>query len=137
MSRTKPVAGKVDARPPVVVTMTELNATPPRFTPAQRARLEAKSQDEINARADADPINPTCSDADLARTAFARRVREARARTGLSQPVFAERFHIALSRLRDWKRARFKPDSVAKAYIATILANPKAVERAIVAMSPE
>ena len=110
-------------------------ANPPRFSPAERARLDAMTQEEIDRAAEADAENPPMTDDELARAAFARDVRMARENTGLSQPLFAERFHITLSRLRDWERARFKPDSVAAAYIKTILANPKLVERALTAPS--
>jgi DNA-binding transcriptional regulator YiaG len=70
-------------------------------------------------------------DDELARAVFARHVRMAREKTGLTQQDFSKRFRITLSRLRDWERARFKPDSVAEAYIMTILHNSKAVEKAL------
>lgn len=113
------------------ITLAALKANPPSWSIEQRARLAALSQEDIDAKADSDPINPTWTDADLERAAFARDVRLAREKTGLSQPLFAARFHIKLSRLRDWERARFKPDSVAAAYVRTILVDASAVERAL------
>ena len=124
-SSTRPISSKI--------TLAALRAAPPTFSTEERMRLGALSQDEIDAKADSDPINPTWSDTDLERAAFARDVRLAREKTGLSQPVFAERFHIKLARLRDWERARFRPDSVAAAYIKTILVDAGAVERALAA----
>ncbi len=106
---------------------------PPSFSDAERADLDAMTQWEIDQAAEADAENPPLTDDQLARAVFARAVRQARAQTGLSQPLFAARFHITLSRLRDWEQARFKPDSVAAAYIKIIMANPGAVERALAA----
>ncbi|WP_158808320.1 DNA-binding transcriptional regulator [Beijerinckia sp. L45] len=112
-------------------TLAELAANPPTFSTEERARLAAMTDDAIDQQADLDPINPTMTDEALDRAVFARAVREAREQVGLTQPVFAERYHISLSRLRDWERGRYKPDSVATAYIKTIRHNPLAVERAL------
>lgn len=112
-------------------TLAELKANPPTFTPEQRARLSAMTDAVIDQGADRDPINPTMTDEALDRAVFARAVREARDQVGLTQPVFAKRYHITLSRLRDWERGRYRPDSVATAYIKTIRHDPEAVERAL------
>lgn len=104
---------------------------PPKLAPERRARLAAMTPEAIERNAAADPDNPPMTGEEAERVIFARTVREARARLGMSQPVFAERFHIALARLRDWEQARHQTDSVAAAYIKTILSNPKAVEKAL------
>ena len=112
-------------------TLDQLRADPPTFTAAERARLEATPDAAIDANAGADPVNPAWSDERLDRAAFARDVGRAREATGLTQGAFAERYHIALPRLKEWEQGRFAPDSVAAAYVKTILANPEAVERAL------
>ena len=112
-------------------TLDALKANPPRLTDAERARLEAMTDDEIDAAAQADPINPEWSDEKLNRAVFARDVRRAREATGLTQAAFAERYRIKLSRLRDWEQGRFAPDSVAAAYLKVIRIEPATVARAL------
>jgi hypothetical protein len=60
------------------ITLAELKANPPQLTPDGRARLESMSQDEIDAAAAADPVNPERSDEE-----FAHAVRQAHEKTGL------------------------------------------------------
>lgn len=114
-------------------TLIELQTDPPRFTEAERARLNAMPDDAIDEAALADTEAQPMDDAQLARAGFARDVRRARDASGLTQAAFAERYQIALSRLRDWEQGRFKPDSVAVAYIKTIRHSPEAVARALAA----
>lgn len=112
-------------------TLADLKTNPPKFTPADRTRLDALTPDEIERMAAADVDNPPMTDAELARAAFARDVRRARERTGLAQAKFSERYRINLSRLRDWEQGRFAPDSVALAYLKVIEHEPELVERAL------
>jgi putative transcriptional regulator len=106
---------------------------PPRLSPAEAARLDAMTDDEITAAALSDPDNPPLTDAELERLAAARRVREVRAHTGLSQSSFARTFHINVSRLRDLEQGRSHPDSAVLAYLAVIDKEPDAVRRALAA----
>jgi len=80
-----------------------------------------------------DSDNLPLTDDELERGRIGRAVRKIREATGLSQDKFAKRFHINPSRLRDWEQGRFKPDSVALAYLKVIEKNPKAVEDALAA----
>ena len=112
-------------------TLAESKANPPASLHDQRARLEAMTDDEIDGHAATDAENPEWSDERLDRAVFARDVRRARQRTGLTQTLFAKRYHIAVSRLRDWEQARYEVDSVAAAYIKAIRHDPKAIERAL------
>jgi putative transcriptional regulator len=59
-------------------------------------------------------------------------VQYVRKQTGLSQPVFAARFHIPLGTLRDWEQARRMPDAAALAYLRVIERIPQAVQQALV-----
>jgi putative transcriptional regulator len=112
-------------------TLAELKANPPRLSPEERARLAGMTDQEIEADARSDPDAPLWSDDQLERALFARSVRQARERLGLSQSQFADRFRINLSRLKDWEQGRFQPDSVALAYLTVIEREPEAVERAL------
>jgi putative transcriptional regulator len=112
-------------------TLAALKATPPKLSTEHRARIEAMTDDQIDQNAEADVDNPPMTDEQLDRAVFARTVRQVRERLNLTQDTFAKRFHISLSRLKDWEQARYRPDSVATAYLKVIERNPKAVERAL------
>lgn len=58
-------------------------------------------------------------------------VRAVRARTGLSQRRFAERFGIPLRTLQDWEQGRYVPDATAATYLRVIERNPEAVAEAL------
>jgi putative transcriptional regulator len=117
--------------PTIRKKLEEIRANPRGFTPEERARLEAMSDEEIERNAESDPDNPPLSDEQLDRMVFGRDVRLAREKTGLSQAKFAARFRINPTRLRDWEQGRFQPDSVARAYIRVIARETEAVERAL------
>lgn len=51
-------------------------------------------------------------------------VRQARAKTGLSQTEFAERIDTPVSTLRDWEQGRFKPSGGVMCLLKLILKNP-------------
>jgi putative transcriptional regulator len=59
------------------------------------------------------------------------RVKIIRRALGLSQEMFAERFHIPLGTLRDWEQNRKEPDAAARAYLVVIASNPEAVSEAL------
>jgi putative transcriptional regulator len=94
--------------------------SPPQLSTTQAAALDAMSDEAITAAALTDPDNPPLTDAELERLTAARRVREVRAHTGLSQASFAQTFHINVSRLRDLEQGRTQPDSAVLAYLAVI-----------------
>lgn len=110
------------------LTVAELTSRPPRFSPEERARLEAIDAD---AGADADDLNPTWTDDQLKRAVFARTLRALRESTGLSQAGFAKHYKINVGRLKDWEQARSRPDTVAEAYISVIRHNRAAVDAAL------
>ena len=106
-------------------------ANPPRMAEPASAGLDAMTEEEIERAAAADPDNPPWTADELERGVMARRIRRLREATGLSQTKFAERFKINPARLRDWEQGRFRPDSVAEAYLTVIERERKAVERAL------
>lgn len=113
------------------LTLDEIRKNPPKLTTAQKARLHAMSEEEIERNASSDPENPPMTDDELDRGVFSRLVRQTREKLGLSQPQFAERFNITIGRLRDWEQGRYQPDSVAWAYVKVIASAPATVERAL------
>jgi putative transcriptional regulator len=105
-----------------------------KFDPEFEARMDAMTEEEIEANALSDPDNPRSTDEELARGLFGRRVRQLREKVGLSQKQFAERFDINLRRLQDWEQGRFEPDSVALAYLRVIEQAPDMVRRILEAV---
>jgi putative transcriptional regulator len=58
-------------------------------------------------------------------------VRKIRARLGLSQEAFAERYGFALSAIRDWEQGRRRPERSARILLKIVEREPEAVRRAL------
>jgi putative transcriptional regulator len=97
----------------------------------ERARLEQRSEKEIEAQALSDPDNPPLTEDQLRRMALSREVRLTREKVGLSQPEFAARFHIGLARLRDLEQGRSEPDLIVRVFLRMIYEDPAGADRLI------
>lgn len=95
----------------------------------QRALLDGLSEEEVGARAAADPDAQPVSDDQLERMLAARKVRLARQATGLSQVVFARVYRFKVGRLRDLEQGRTRADSATEAYLTAIRRDPETVKR--------
>lgn len=104
---------------------------PYKLSPAQRTRIDALTEQEIEAAAVSDPDARLLTDAELRRARAPRLIKSVRSRMGLGQEHFARRYRISLARLRDWEQGRSAPDSAMLAYIKVIQYAPRTVERAI------
>lgn len=102
-----------------------------RFPDKERTQLKRLSGSKAEARAKADPDNPPLTGEQLNRMALAREVRLVREKTGLSQPMFAARFHIGLARLRDFEQARSEPDFIVRVFLRMILEDPGKADRLV------
>ena len=102
------------------------------MTPAMWARLRSKTNAEVEAAARTDPDNPPMTKAEAAQMRRVSLAKRARWKAGLSQEEFALRFGIPLGTLRDWEQHRTEPDQTSTNYLRVILANPKAVIKALV-----
>ena len=94
-------------------------------------RFDAMTEAQRHAAALSDPdAQPVTSDNVrlMRRTPQVKVIRRA---LGLSQEMFAARFHIPLGTLRDWEQNRKEPDAAARAYLVVIARNPKAVSDAL------
>lgn len=96
-------------------------------------RLDAMTDEQVEANARSDPDNPPWTDEELEQGLFARRLRRQREALGLSQAAFAERFHIPVASLRDWEQGRRMPDSATLAYLTVIEREPDMVARVLAA----
>ncbi|WP_372786329.1 helix-turn-helix domain-containing protein [Phenylobacterium sp.] len=110
-----------------IVRFTLDPKNPPKLTDAQRARLDALTDEEITAAALSDPDNPPLTEVELQIFDDVNFLREVRERTGLSQAKFARAYRINLARLRDLEQGRTRPDSALRAYYTVIAQRPDVV----------
>ena len=106
-------------------------STRPIYGRTDWARLDAMTEEEIEANALSDPDNPPISDEELARFRRVPNPREIRKRLNLTQEEFAERFHLRLGTIRDWEQGKKQPDSAARVLLWVIEKNPEAVDQAL------
>jgi len=106
-------------------------STRPIYGRTDWARLDAMTEEEIEANALSDPDNPPISDEELARFRRVPNPREIRKRLNLTQEEFAERFHLRLGTIRDWEQGKKQPDSAARVLLWVIEMNPEAVDQAL------
>ncbi|MGF1641623.1 MAG: helix-turn-helix domain-containing protein [Rhodospirillales bacterium] len=95
------------------------------------ARIDAMTEQEIDAAARTDPDAPPLTAeerAELRPVIDAKTVREA---TGLTQEEFARTFALPLGTLRDWEQHRTRPDRAAENYLRVIATDPQAARRAV------
>jgi putative transcriptional regulator len=104
---------------------------PPTLTPEQRVRLDAMTDEEVEAAALADPDAQPLTEEQLARFERVPDVKAIRERLRLSQKQFAEIFGLSLSVVRDWEQRRFIPDQAARTLLKVIDRNPEAVKQAL------
>ncbi|MGI8962914.1 MAG: helix-turn-helix domain-containing protein [Thermomicrobiales bacterium] len=113
------------------VQIMPVGSTRPSHGRTDWARLDAMTEEEIEANALSDPDNPPISDEELARFRRVPNPREIRKRLNLTQEEFAERFHLRLGTIRDWEQGKKQPDSAARVLLWVIETNPGAVDQAL------
>jgi putative transcriptional regulator len=94
-------------------------------------RLEAMTEEEIDANALSDPDNPPSTPEELARMRPVPSPRRIRERLNLTQEQFAERFEIPLDTLRDWEQRIAFADPSAWTLLRVIDKDPEAVVNAL------
>jgi putative transcriptional regulator len=102
-----------------------------RETPVAPETLRSMTEQEIEAAALADPVNPPLSQERLARLSQIPRVKSLRRALGLTQEQFAARYGIPVGTLRDWEQERSEPDQTARSYLRAIASDPAGVARAL------
>lgn len=114
-----------------VVQVLHDGSTRPLVDTTDYARLDAMTEEEIEANALSDPDNPPLTDEDLARFHHAMGPKEIRQKLEMTQEQFAAEFRIPLGTLRDWEQGVSFPDTAARSYLRVIAKNPKAVLEAL------
>jgi putative transcriptional regulator len=100
-------------------------------TKTDLARLQAMTEEEIEANALSDPDNPPLTAEELARMRRVPDPRRIRERLKLTQEQFAEKFEIPLGTLRDWEQGVSLPDRAARTLLRVIEQDPDAVINAL------
>ena len=97
------------------------------------AALQAMTDDEVNAAAATDRDNPPRTAERAKHMRRIPKINVMRRVLGRTQEEFSARFQIPLGTLRDWAQGKRVPDQAARAYLAVIARNPKAVTEALTA----
>jgi putative transcriptional regulator len=105
--------------------------TPIEETRTDWARLDAMTEEEIEANALADPDNPSWTDEELANAWSPAEARRTRMRLNMTQEEFSQRFRIPLGTPRDWERGASVPDASARTLLRIIAREPEAALRAL------
>ena len=95
------------------------------------ARLNAMTEEEIEAAAVADSDNPPLTETELKKLRRVPNPKEIRKRLKMTQQQFAAQFELPLGTLRDWEQGTREPDSAAKSYLRVIAKNSQAVIQAL------
>ena len=114
-----------------VVQVMPDGSTQPIESRTDWARLEAMTEEEIEANALSDPDNPPLTDEELARMRRVPDPERIRRQLGLTQAEFAEQFEISLPILRAWEQREHWLDTAAITLLRIIEQDPDAVRAAL------
>lgn len=95
------------------------------------ARVDAMTEEEVEANALSDPDNPPWTAEELQRLKPLSNTKAIRTRLHLTQEQFALRFHLPLGTVRDWELGRREPDTAAKNFLRVIEHDPQTVIEAL------
>jgi putative transcriptional regulator len=95
------------------------------------AAIEAMTDEEVEARALADPEAPPLTAEQLAWMRLLPPVKRLRERLGMTQAEFAAAFALPIGTLRDWEQNRKQPDAPARSLLRVIEREPEAARRAL------
>lgn len=127
-------SGTIRARrlPDGTLVLESADGSPqPDQDPTDWARVDAMTDDEIEANAVRDPDNPPLTPEELARMRPVPSPKVIRQCLRLSQEEFALRFGLPLGTLRGWEQGTSAPDSAARTLLRVIERNPDAVLEAL------
>ena len=95
------------------------------------ARLDAMTEEEIEANALADPDSAPETEEEIAALWGGEYLKGLRAHVNMTQEEFALRFGIPLGTLRDWEQGVSGPNASARTLLRVIAKEPEAVMRAL------
>ena len=91
------------------------------------ARLNAMTEEEIEANALADPDSAPETEEEIAAMWGGDYLKGLRSRLNMTQEEFSQRFRIPLGTLRDWEQGVSSPDASARTLLRVIAREPEAV----------
>jgi putative transcriptional regulator len=130
MSNANTIAVKRDKEGGLVKIRSD-GTTQPLAGATDWARLDAMSDEAVEAAALADPDAQPLTPERLAKMRRVPRAKTVRRALGLNQEEFALRYHIPVGTLRDWEQGSIEPDVTAQAYLDVIAREPDVVRRAL------
>jgi len=95
------------------------------MTPEDWRRLDAMTDEEITARALADPDNPPLTPEQLARVRPPSLAKKIRHKLHMGRESFAQAYGIPLETLRAWERHEAEPTAAETAYLHLIEREPE------------
>ncbi len=95
------------------------------------ARLDAMTEEEIEANALADPDSAPETEEEIAAMWGGDYLKSLRARLDMTQEEFSRQFRIPLGTLRDWEQGVSSPNQTARTLIRVIAREPEAALRAL------
>jgi putative transcriptional regulator len=93
--------------------------------------LRPMTRRAIERAALADPDARPLSSTELKRMRRTPQAKIIRRALGMTQEIFAARYHIPLGTLRDWEQGRATPDQPTRAYLTVIARSPEGVQQAL------
>jgi putative transcriptional regulator len=114
-----------------IVQELDDGTTRPLISRTDWARVDAMTDEEVEANALSDPDNPPWTTEDLQRLKPVPNTKAIRTRLHLTQEQFALRFHLPLGTVRDWELGRREPDTAAKNFLRVIEHDPQTVIEAL------
>lgn len=104
---------------------------PPVLSAEERARLDAMTDEDIEAAARSDPDAQPVTEEELREFQRPPDPKAIRESLHLTQQQFARTFGLSLGAVRDWEQGRFEPDQAARTLLKVIACNPEAVKQAL------
>lgn len=110
-----------------VVQVMEDGSVIPAIDDSNWERVDAMTEEELDANALSDPDNPPLTKEELAELQLSFEPRDVRGRLKMTQEEFARNFGIPLGTLRDWEQNRSRPSDPARVLLRVIGTHPEVV----------
>lgn len=119
-----------------IITFTLKPGDQPNRAYTDWERLNAMTDEEIEANALADEDNPPLTPEQLAKFKPVKPIKQVdvkaiREKLGLSQAKFADYFGISVRTLQQWEQGRQQPNRTARNFLIVAAKEPQAVQRAL------
>ena len=114
-----------------IVQLLPDGSTRPFTQKSDWARVDAMSDEEVEANALSDPDNPPITAAQLATMRRVPNPKDIRNQLHMTQEQVSAEFGLPIGTVRDWEQGLKQPDSAARTLLRVIAHNPEAVIAAL------